>query len=781
MEAPSHLSSSTVPERTLVVAFLGFGISSVIVQAVLARELLSVLHGSELCLGLVFGAWLLWIGLGAQIGAIAARSGATPWLFALGGLIAAVVPFAQVAAVREARLLLHIPIGEYVPLAKAALLILVVAAPFSAMVGLTFPLGARLYAGSAGSDARPVGRLYAAEAAGFLAGGLAYTFVLLTRLSAFGVLEVVMGVLCAVMVSVCIGLHRCRPCPALLGVVAALAVASSATVGSRSAQWHQATLAGRWAGLAPSPECRLAGVADTPYQNVMLSEYEGLYTVYTNGQTGVSFPDPYQSGLEANFVLLQHPAPRRVLLLGWGAEGLLQEMLKSPLELIDYVQVDEGLLDVVDRFLDAGDRAALADPRVHVHHVDARVYVQHATNRYDLVFANVGDPSTAALNRYFTVEFFEEVRRILAPEGVFATRVSSAVNVVGEEIGLHTGSIYHSLRQVFPQVLVTWDTTNYLFATEQRGVLSADPRTLGQRFTRRGVRTEFFSDAHPEILLPEGRSEAIQSALDDPRFRHLNTDREPVSYLYNLLLWDRFSESGFGPALRRLRTAGAGVWLLGVAALVAVRLAWGRLRRWSPSTADRADSALAIFACGLAAMGFEVVYLFSFQNLFGSLYTRLALVVAALMAGLSLGGLLTTRGLPRWARPPRTWLIGVCVASAAFAVGITPEVLSVARVLVASWPPVAAGLLVCGAALAGLLTGAAFPLAAAVHLESGSGATARSAGVMQAADHLGGALGAAAIGSLLIPVLGVGSALWVIAAWSLAGALVLIRRRRPSS
>jgi len=287
MEAPSHLSSSTVPERTLVVAFLGFGISSVIVQAVLARELLSVLHGSELCLGLVFGAWLLWIGLGAQIGAIAARSGATPWLFALGGLIAAVVPFAQVAAVREARLLLHIPIGEYVPLAKAALLILVVAAPFSAMVGLTFPLGARLYAGSAVSDARPVGRLYA--------------------------------------------------------------------------------------------------------------------------------------------------------------------------------------------------------------------------------------------------------------EGVFATRVSSAVNVVGEEIGLHTGSIYHSLRQVFPQVLVTWDTTNYLFATEQRGVLSADPRTLGQRFTRRGVRTEFFSDAHPEILLPEGRSEAIQSALDDPRFRHLNTDREPVSYLYNLLLWDRFS------------------------------------------------------------------------------------------------------------------------------------------------------------------------------------------------------------------------------------------------
>jgi len=758
---------------------MGFGVSSVIVQAVLARELLSVLHGSELCLGLVFGAWLLWIGLGARIGAVAARSVAAPWLFGLGGLVAAVVPFAQVAAIREARLLLRIPTGEYVPLAQAALLILVAAAPFSAMIGLTFPLGARLYAGSIEADARPVGRLYAAEAVGFLVGGLAYTFVLLTRLSAFGVLEVVMAVLCAAMVSVCVGLHRGKPCPAFLGVIAALAMVLGGTVGWRSAEWDQATRMGRWAGLAPSPGCRLVRVVDTPYQNVMLSEYDGLYTVYANGQTCVSFPDPYQSGLEANFVLLQHPSPRRVLLLGWGAEGLIQEMLKSPLELIDYVQVDEGLLRAVEAFLAPGDRAALASPRVHVHHVDARVYVQHARDRYDVVFANVGDPSTAALNRYFTTEFFEEVRRILAPGGVFATRVSSAVNVVGEEIGLHTGAVYHSLRQVFPHVLVTWDTANYLFATEERGVLSADPQVIGRRFQKRGIITEYFSDAHPEILLPEGRAEAIHSALDDARFYHLNTDREPVSYFYNLLLWDRFSESNFGPALRRLRAAGVGTWLLGVAILVALRLAWGRARRWSRSTADRADSAVAIFACGLAAMGFEVVYLFSFQNLFGSLYTRLALVVAAFMCGLALGGMWATKGLSLWARPPRTWLIGVCMASAAFAVGITPEVLSVARVLAASWPPVAAGVLVFGVALAGLLTGAAFPLAAAVHLESGPGATARSAGAMQAADHLGGALGAAAIGSLLIPVLGVGSALWVIAAWSLAGAIVLVRRRHP--
>jgi hypothetical protein len=90
-------------------------------------------------------------------------------------------------------------------------------------------------------------------------------------------------------------------------------------------------------------------------------------------------------------------------------------------------------------------------------------------------------------------------------------------------------------------------------------------------------------------------------------------------------------------------------------------------------------------------------------------------------------------------------------------------------------PWLAYPVLLAGVILAGALTGAAFPLSARAHLALG-GETARSGGVIQAADHLGGALGAALIGSLLIPLMGIWGAMLVPAAAALLAALFLSLR-----
>ena len=771
----SHARQTAPAWRAMPLVFFALGVCSVMVQAVLVRELLAVFFGSELTLGIVLGSWLVWIAIGAQVGAGLVRwPRAAAWLFFVLAVVGVATAFAQVSVVREARLLLHTPMGEYVPMKAAAKFVALAVAPFPLMVGLTFPLGARLFGGATG-DASSSGRLYAAEALGFLGGGLLFTFALVGRVGALDVLSICLGILLVALMAACT-CHVLQGGGRMLPAAVIVLSAASLALPLRAPALSLWSTARRWAGVAPS--YRLVRTADTPYQNVSIGEYYEQYTVYTNGQVGASFPDPYTYGLAANFILLEHPNPRRVLLVGGGAEGMLQEMLKSPIDTLHYVQSDSGLLRAIEPFLDPGDQMALSDPRVTVIHEDARAYVRRTRERYDLVFANVGDPSTAALNRFFTVGFFREARHILTPGGVFGTRMTSAVNTVGEEIGLHSGTVYYSLRQAFPEVEVTWDTVNYFFASDQPGVLSVDPAELARRFLDRGVQTDYFSDAHPELLLQPGRSEAIEAALSAPEYANLNSDLSPVAYYYNLLLWDRFSESGLGPTLRWVARRGLAVCIAAILVVLSGRLLLGR--ESSGGAPRRFDAAYGIFAIGLCGMGLEIAFLLAFQNLFGSLYRMVALVTAAFMAGLAWAGLRTALRLREWRGDPSRALAKVALAMTVLSAGGHLLVIRGAYLTAHVSTPGAHLMLLFGVALAGALTGAAFPLATATHVANG-GTSARSAGIIDAADHLGGAIGAGLLGSLLIPLLGLPGASAVLAAATGSAALLLFLPGRTRS
>ena len=47
---------------------------------------------------------------------------------------------------------------------------------------------------------------------------------------------------------------------------------------------------------------------------------------------------------------------------------------------------------------------------------------------YDVIIVNLPDPQTAQINRFYTLEFFQEVASKLAPQGIFSFRLSAAEN-----------------------------------------------------------------------------------------------------------------------------------------------------------------------------------------------------------------------------------------------------------------------------------------------------------------------------------------------------------------
>ena len=61
-----------------------------------------------------------------------------------------------------------------------------------------------------------------------------------------------------------------------------------------------------------------------------------------------------------------------MLLISGGVSGTLQEILKYPVETVDYVELDPLILEVARRYLPD----SLADPRIHLVNTDGRLYVR---------------------------------------------------------------------------------------------------------------------------------------------------------------------------------------------------------------------------------------------------------------------------------------------------------------------------------------------------------------------------------------------------------------------
>ena len=85
---------------------------------------------------------------------------------------------------------------------------------------------------------------------------------------------------------------------------------------------------------------------------------------------------------------------------------------------------------------------------------------------FDVVILDLPEPATGALNRFYTREFFSEVRAVLNPGGVFALGLPSAENYWSPELARRNGSVYHTLRAVFPKVTVLPGEHNFFLSSD---------------------------------------------------------------------------------------------------------------------------------------------------------------------------------------------------------------------------------------------------------------------------------------------------------------------------
>ena len=576
-------------------------------QIYLLREFSAVFTGNELTFGLFLGSWLLWGGLGSLI---RPRRRPGPSLGRLAGVYALVVVlfFAGLVVLRFSHRLMGILPAELTGLGPALGFALFLSLLLSFPLGHSFVLNAGLLGGDVAS-------VYLFESAGAAAAGLFVHFLLIPRLSNWqGAAAVGAAAAILVLVGMRSGRARLLAVPALM--LAGLLVGFDP--GSQRAAWKPLDL---------------VETEDTRYGKLQVVRNEEQITLFDNGLAVFTHPDAGAAEESVHFALLQRDAVRNVLLVGGGASGGAAEALKYPGLRVDCVELDPAIIRLARKHLSGPALASLDDPRVRFFHADGRSFLERSADRYDAILLNLPEPATAQISRYYTREFFLEVRKKLGPAGVFGFVVPSAENYISDDLGLFLSSLARTLRAVFPEVLAVPGANCVFLASE--GPLSIDPVRLSDTIARLGLETRQVGPGTLPSRLDPARVAYLAEKLDSPRAK-INRDLAPVSYYFHSLLWaGRFR--GLESAVLRAAGRIPGFWLLdlplGLFALGLVLTAISRSRR----------SAVR-FVIPLAVMGFtsivvELVLFLAFQAHFGFVYGRIPLLLASFMAGLVLGAL----------------------------------------------------------------------------------------------------------------------------------------------
>ncbi|HHJ10415.1 MAG TPA: hypothetical protein ENK25_05930 [Bacteroidetes bacterium] len=707
----TELSSQDIkPGKTDVLPVLSLGFTAMITQLVLLRAFVSVFQGNELVIGIILGNWMLLTGLGARLGR-AAPAMKAPGNFLFSGLLwLGSLPVITLFLLFFLKNIVFIP-GSLIGLFAVFLSSLVLLLPFCFLAGYAFSFYTWYL--SEKYTANLTGRTYSWEAFGSLTGGFLFSFILVFLLKPFQTLGIVL--LADIIVAGILVKRKQKYFKAIpwLGLtfllVIALYVFPVDLFSIRFLHPHQKILAHQ----------------ETPFGSLVVSKTGDQTNMYENHVLVANTLNPVENEEDVHYAMLQRKKPKKVLLISGGIAGTLDEILKYPIQRVDYVEINPWIIRLARKYFHLPENS-----KVRIIIRDARRYVPGSKEKYDVVLVNVPPPLTAQLNRYYTVDFFHALKKILTPRGVISLRLPASPNYLGKQETDINGLLYASLKKAFPYVLIVPGEKNYFLASEKP--LSLKIANLVQQ---RGIQNKYISPYYIQDDLLQMRNEQIMDQLTPAK--KLNTDMNPEGYFHQISLWLSYF---------RFKTQFLFI-ALGFLFLILIF-------RSRPVS-------IGIFAGGLAASSMEVLLLFAFQTVYGYVYLMTGMIITVFMAGIALGAL-SEKYFSNLAPLKNFICIELLLALGALLLPLLVILLKSIAVV----PLLGQLILIVYTFIFAFLVGRLFNLGSQIQ----KGDVSHISSSLYSADLAGGALGALAVSAILLPLTGITGTALITAGTCLAAA-----------
>ena len=302
---------------------------------------------------------------------------------------------------------------------------MIVMLPSAFCAGITLPLATAILIRRSGGEAA-IGRVYAANTAGCIAGTVFATHVGMewlgvAGLTGFGAMgDIGLGV--AVMVALGGGSRR-----ALAGAAASVLVAIVAFSNITVDRLKMASGVFRQGGFLDPTVNKLEFNKDGKTATISVVSNGGHLAIRTNGKTdaGVNFtPGAKPTWDESTMILLGalpimfKPDARAVANIGFGS-GMTTNTLLSNEKLgsVDTIEIEPAMIEGA-RFFEKVNYRAFSDPRSHIRIEDAKTFFAAHQSRFDVIVSEPSNPWVSGVATLFSDEFYGRIRGHLREGGL---------------------------------------------------------------------------------------------------------------------------------------------------------------------------------------------------------------------------------------------------------------------------------------------------------------------------------------------------------------------------
>jgi len=573
-------------ENTLRISLFTLGFSSLATQVFLIRECFSVLNGNELIIGIVMANWMLLTGAGAYAGKFFGRmKGKIPFLLFLQFLFS-LLPMMMLLKL-DLWKAVSIPSGSVPGLIPVIRSMFLFQLPFCLLNGFLFVAYVHELSRITGKNASSGS--YAIESVGGMFAGLLVNIFILKFSGMYAGLHIllVINLIVCMLFSISCGIRPQR----IIMIPVCLIFMVLPFFADLDAYTSKLFYPGQ----------HLIFHKNTPYGKLDVTMNAHQLNYFENGLLLFSSSNEIMNEESVHFAMIQHPGPKNILLVSGGISGTISEILKYHPILIDYVELDPGLIRLGRRY-----SRILDDERIHVIPGDARRFIRQTREKYDVVLVNLPEPSTLLINRFYSCEFFLDLKRVLTPGAVICESMPSTSDYVSKTAAQTNSTLVNTMKSSFRNVLILPGQRNYFLASDS----SLSPE-IAALIAARGLTNRYVNSYYLDENSLKERSEYIHSHLD--KSAGVNSDLRPIAFFQQLRYWTSMFE-----------------WNMVASGIVILVLLFLVIFSLNPIS-------LGLFTGGFTASSLELLIILSFQVIYGYVFLATGIIIALFMAGIALG------------------------------------------------------------------------------------------------------------------------------------------------
>jgi spermidine synthase len=236
----------------------------------------------------------------------------------------------------------------------------------------------------------------------------------------------------------------------------------------------------------------------TPFQDLRIYATSKFgNTLVLDGATQTTEKDEFiYHEMLTHPVMLLHPKPQKILIIGGGDGGILREVLKhKSVKQVYLVEIDRDVIETSKRYLKSICKNSFQDKRVKIVVSDGAKFVRTTSEKFDIVIVDSPDPVGVA-RVLFSEKFYKDINSILNKDGLTIRQTGSTFLQIDE-----LKSNWRMLRKIFSYVwihLVAIPTYiggffSITCASKKIDISKVGFKFLNRRFRKLKINTKYYN------------------------------------------------------------------------------------------------------------------------------------------------------------------------------------------------------------------------------------------------------------------------------------------------